>query len=299
MTTSVGRMQADERLGPRAVLLGPPIPTARGARAPAASISSSSSSVGSMKRLREERMPRALRDHPHGDAVGGIGAGERVDDIDVALAQQRAADLLARPLEVLLGDLHVDVAPPDPLLRARVRARRTCPSASARCARRCRRRARRPRRAARRRARARARRAARSSGASRRARARRSRAGRARPRRERSRSQRSIVRRTLVRRVTENARHGAVHSIRLARQRAAARTRRGADCGRRSRRRTGAREKYAPIVRVVEQQDVCGYGEPFVPTDIDLLLGEETVALQGPPGTSPTSSRSAPSRTTS
>ena len=41
-------------------------------------------------------------------------------------------------------------------------------------------------------------------------------------------------------------------------------------------------EKYAPVVRVVEQQDVCGYGEPFVPTDIDLLLGEETVALRGP-----------------
>ena len=41
-------------------------------------------------------------------------------------------------------------------------------------------------------------------------------------------------------------------------------------------------EKYAPVVRVVEQQDVCSYGEPFIPTDIDLLLGEETVALRGP-----------------
>lgn len=41
-------------------------------------------------------------------------------------------------------------------------------------------------------------------------------------------------------------------------------------------------QKYAPIVRVVDQEDVCGYGEPFVPTDIDLLLGEETVALRGP-----------------
>jgi len=41
-------------------------------------------------------------------------------------------------------------------------------------------------------------------------------------------------------------------------------------------------EKYAPIVRLVEQEDVCGYGEPFVPTDIDLVLGEETVALRGP-----------------
>jgi Membrane domain of glycerophosphoryl diester phosphodiesterase len=41
-------------------------------------------------------------------------------------------------------------------------------------------------------------------------------------------------------------------------------------------------EKYAPIVRIVEQRDVCSYGEPFLPTDIDLLLGEETVALRGP-----------------
>ena len=41
-------------------------------------------------------------------------------------------------------------------------------------------------------------------------------------------------------------------------------------------------EKYVPVVRLVEQQDVCSYGEPFAPTDIDLLLGEETVALRGP-----------------
>ena len=40
--------------------------------------------------------------------------------------------------------------------------------------------------------------------------------------------------------------------------------------------------KYAPIVRIVEQGDVCSYGEPFIPTDIDLLLDEETVALRGP-----------------
>jgi len=41
-------------------------------------------------------------------------------------------------------------------------------------------------------------------------------------------------------------------------------------------------ERYAPIVRLVEQQDICSYGEPFIPTDIDLLLGDETVALRGP-----------------
>jgi hypothetical protein len=44
-------------------------------------------------------------------------------------------------------------------------------------------------------------------------------------------------------------------------------------------------EKYAPVVRLVQQQDpedVCSYGEPFIPTDIDLLLDEPTVALRGP-----------------
>jgi hypothetical protein len=41
-------------------------------------------------------------------------------------------------------------------------------------------------------------------------------------------------------------------------------------------------EKYAPVVRIVEQEDVCGYGEPFIPTDIDLLLDDQTVALRGP-----------------
>jgi hypothetical protein len=41
-------------------------------------------------------------------------------------------------------------------------------------------------------------------------------------------------------------------------------------------------EKYAPIVRLVQQDDVCGYGEPFIPTDVDLLLDEPTVALRGP-----------------
>jgi hypothetical protein len=44
-------------------------------------------------------------------------------------------------------------------------------------------------------------------------------------------------------------------------------------------------ERHAPVVRLVQQQDVddvCSYGEPFVPTDIDLLLEEPTVALRGP-----------------
>ena len=41
-------------------------------------------------------------------------------------------------------------------------------------------------------------------------------------------------------------------------------------------------ERHAPVVRLVEQLEECGYGEPYVPTDIDLLLDEQTVALRGP-----------------
>jgi hypothetical protein len=41
-------------------------------------------------------------------------------------------------------------------------------------------------------------------------------------------------------------------------------------------------ERFAPIVRIVEQDEECGYGEPFVPTDIDRILGQDTVALRGP-----------------
>jgi hypothetical protein len=41
-------------------------------------------------------------------------------------------------------------------------------------------------------------------------------------------------------------------------------------------------ERHAPIVRIVEQNEDCGYGEPFVPTNVDLLFDEPTVALRGP-----------------
>ena len=41
-------------------------------------------------------------------------------------------------------------------------------------------------------------------------------------------------------------------------------------------------QRHAPIVRLVEQTEPCGHGEPFVPTDIDVLLGNGTVALRGP-----------------
>ena len=41
-------------------------------------------------------------------------------------------------------------------------------------------------------------------------------------------------------------------------------------------------QKHAPIVRTVAQLEECGHGEPFEPLDVDLLFGEQTVALRGP-----------------
>jgi hypothetical protein len=41
-------------------------------------------------------------------------------------------------------------------------------------------------------------------------------------------------------------------------------------------------ERHAPIVRIVEQLEECGPGEPYEPMDVDLLFGEPTVALRGP-----------------
>ena len=41
-------------------------------------------------------------------------------------------------------------------------------------------------------------------------------------------------------------------------------------------------ERYAPVVRLVEQQEECGPGEPYEPTDVDVLFGDRTVALRGP-----------------
>ena len=45
---------------------------------------------------------------------------------------------------------------------------------------------------------------------------------------------------------------------------------------------TALAERYAPVVRLVEQQGACGYGEPYQPMDVDALFGEPTVALRGP-----------------
>ena len=51
---------------------------------------------------------------------------------------------------------------------------------------------------------------------------------------------------------------------------------------RRPRRRDRARGASAPVVRLVEQLEECGHGEPYRPTDVDLLFDEPTVALRGP-----------------
>jgi hypothetical protein len=40
--------------------------------------------------------------------------------------------------------------------------------------------------------------------------------------------------------------------------------------------------RYAPVVRLVEQPEECGPGEPYEPSDIDAFLDEETVSLRGP-----------------
>jgi hypothetical protein len=41
-------------------------------------------------------------------------------------------------------------------------------------------------------------------------------------------------------------------------------------------------EKFAPVVRVVEQRGDCEPGEPYEPIDVELLFGDRSVALRGP-----------------
>jgi len=41
-------------------------------------------------------------------------------------------------------------------------------------------------------------------------------------------------------------------------------------------------QRYAPVVRLVEQKEPCGHGEPYVPTNVNLVLGNAEVALRGP-----------------
>lgn len=41
-------------------------------------------------------------------------------------------------------------------------------------------------------------------------------------------------------------------------------------------------KRYAPVVRLVEQTEECGPGEPYEPIDVDVLFDEPTVAFRGP-----------------
>jgi hypothetical protein len=41
-------------------------------------------------------------------------------------------------------------------------------------------------------------------------------------------------------------------------------------------------ERFAPVVRLVDQPEECGPGEPYEPMDVELLFDEPTVALRGP-----------------
>ena len=41
-------------------------------------------------------------------------------------------------------------------------------------------------------------------------------------------------------------------------------------------------ERYAPVVRLVEQEEECGPGEPYEPIDVEAILDEDTVSLRGP-----------------
>jgi hypothetical protein len=45
---------------------------------------------------------------------------------------------------------------------------------------------------------------------------------------------------------------------------------------------TALAEKHAPVVRLVEQLEECGPGEPYLPIDVEVVLDEPTVALRGP-----------------
>ena len=69
------------------------------------------------ERLGEQRVPGARGDDADAQPVRGIGAGERVDDVEVALLEV-GDDLVPQPVEVGFGQRLVDGAPPDPLLRA-------------------------------------------------------------------------------------------------------------------------------------------------------------------------------------
>ena len=250
------------------------------------------------ERLREEGVPGALADHAHRQPMRRIRAGEGVDDVDVALAQPQR-HLVPQLVEAFFRDLGVDVAPPDARLGARLaddelvlrRAARVLagvdderpafgePSLPAR-----------------------ERVLVELGGrrdASRHAHARRSRAERARPGRERSRSRNPILRGgadfacspvTLAGagvgaadrpRGTENPRDGAggIAFLVVLAVAGIVATPTLPPTTRTSRRSPSATRRSCGSSSSSEE---CGYGSRYVPTDIDLLFDEPTVALRGP-----------------
>lgn len=45
---------------------------------------------------------------------------------------------------------------------------------------------------------------------------------------------------------------------------------------------TALAEKFAPVLMLVRQEEACGPGEPYLPSDVDVLFDNPTVALRGP-----------------
>src|SRR4029077_7303733 len=41
-------------------------------------------------------------------------------------------------------------------------------------------------------------------------------------------------------------------------------------------------KRFAPVVRIVTQAKECGPGEPYLPLDVNVLFGADTVSLRGP-----------------
>src|SRR5262244_2771416 len=41
-------------------------------------------------------------------------------------------------------------------------------------------------------------------------------------------------------------------------------------------------DKYAPVVKIVKQTEPCGHGEPFLPSNVNVVFGRDEVALRGP-----------------
>jgi len=41
-------------------------------------------------------------------------------------------------------------------------------------------------------------------------------------------------------------------------------------------------DRYAPVVKIVKQTELCGHGEPYLPANVNVVFGRDEVALRGP-----------------